>query len=152
MNLHKDQEFWRNLHWPAAPDQDDVEIYRKYCTGTVLLLGSTRQLLPLCTDAWDLEPKYPDTKIHNRDWLTLDQHYDVIIGDAVLCFTKQFTDQLLPVILANCDTFITRSFLNPDWKTTYAKYFPQAAELTPAPDEIPKNEVYTFYKWNRKRI
>lgn len=151
MNLHKDTEFWRSLHWPAAPDLDDVDIYRQYCSGSVLLLGSTRQLLSLCTQAWDLEPKYPDARIQNRDWLTLDQHYDTIIGDAVLCFTPEFTNQLLPVILGHCDTFITRSFLRPDWKTTYAEYFPVAADLTPAPVQIPINEVYTFYTWNNKR-
>jgi len=113
MNLHNDLEFWRNLQWPAAPNYDDVEIYRKHCSGTVLLLGSTRQLLPLCTDAWDLEPKYNHARIQHRDWLTLDQHYDTIIGDAVLCFTPAFTQQLLPVVLNHCDTFITRSFICP---------------------------------------
>lgn len=151
MNMHKDQDFWHNLEWPAAPDHRDVEVYQQYCTGSVLLLGSTEILLPLCTDAWDLLPKYPDARIQNRDWLTLDQHYDTIIADAVLCFTREITDQLLPVILKNCDTFITRSFLRPNWETTYAEYFPLAEELTPVPVQIPINEVYTFYLWNSKR-
>ena len=151
MNLHEDLNFWCNLEWPAAPDHRDVEVYQQYCNESVLLLGSTEILLPLCTQAWDLEPKYPDARIQNRDWLTLDQHYDTIIGDAVLCFTSEFTQQLLPVIRANCDTFITRSFLRPDWKTTYAEYFPHAADLTPVPEQIPINEVYTFYLWNNKK-
>lgn len=151
MNLHADHDFWCNLRWPAAPNDSDVEIYRNQCTGTVLLLGSTRQLLPLCDAAWDLMPKYPDPKIINRNWLQLDQHYDTIIADAVLCFTREFTQQLLPVILAKCDRFVTRSFLNPDWKTTYAEYFPVAEELTPVPVQIPINKVYTFYLWNNKK-
>ena len=151
MNLHEDLNFWCNLEWPAAPDHRDVEVYQQHCNGSVLLLGSTEILLPLCTQAWDLEPKYPDARIQNRDWLTLDQHYDTIMGDAVLCFSRQFTQQLLPVILAHSDVFITRSFVKPDWQTKYANYFPTVEMLTPVPEQININEVYKFYIWKTKR-
>ena len=151
MNIHADKDFWTNLQWPAAPNNDDFAVFETYCKGRVLLLGSTKLLLPLCTEAWDLEPKYADPKIQNRDWLTLDEHWDTIIVDGALAFGEQFCKDLLKVVLPNCDRFIARVFLNPNWPTRYAVYFPCAEELTPQPEEHPINEVYTFYIWNNKQ-
>jgi hypothetical protein len=149
--ISNDREFWTNLTWPAAPNQDDYNIFEQYCKGKVLLLGSTKLLLPLCTEAWDLEPKYNDDKIKNKDWFTLDEHFDTIIIDGGLAFGKEFTERLLPIVLKNCNRFIARAFLNPNWPTKYAVYFPRAHELNPQPEEIPINEVYTFYIWNTKQ-
>jgi len=137
------------LKWPAAPNLDDYRVFESYCTGRVLLLGSTQLLLPLCTEAWDIEPRYADPKIRARDWFTLDKHWNTIILDGGLSYGKEFTEQLLPIILAHCDRFVTRAFLNPNWPTTYAVYFPRANELTPVPIEHAINEVYTFYIWQQ---
>lgn len=149
MKLYEDQEFWTGLKWPAAPNEDDYKVFKSYCTGRVLLLGSTKLLLPLCTEAWDLEPKYADPKIKARDWFNLNEHWDTIIVDGALALGMEFTHQLLPIVLANCDRFVARAFLNPNWPTKYAVYFPRAEELTPQPEEHPINEVYTFYIWNK---
>ena len=81
MSTNNDKEYWTNLTWPAAPNQDDYRIFESYCQGRVLLLGSTQLLLPLCTEAWDIEPVYNNPKIVTRDWFTLDQHWDTIIVD-----------------------------------------------------------------------
>jgi hypothetical protein len=150
MDVHADKEFWTNLKWPAAPNEDDVRVFSSYCVGRILLLGSTKLLLPLVNEAWDLEPKYADPKIKNRDWLSLDEYFDTIIIDGGLAFGKEFTERLLPIVLAYCDRFVARAFLNPNWPTKYACYFPRADELTPQPTEHPINEVYTFYIWNNK--
>jgi hypothetical protein len=149
MNTHEDREFWTGLKWPAAPNEDDYRVFASYCKGRVLLLGSTQLLLPLCTEAWDLEPKYSNPKIKNRDWFSLDEHWDTIIIDGGLALGMEFTHQLLPIVLAHCDRFVARAFLNPNWPTKYAVYFPRAEELTPQPEEHPINEVYTFYIWNK---
>ena len=151
MNTHKDREFWTGLKWPAAPNEDDYAVFERYCTGRVLLLGSTKLLLPLCTEAWDLEPKYTDPKIKNRDWFNLNEHWDTIIVDGALALGMEFTHQLLPIVLDNCDRFVARAFLNPNWPTKYACYFPRAEELIPQPEEHPVNEVYTFYIWNQNQ-
>ena len=148
MSIHSDKDYWTNLTWPAAPNQDDYSVFEQYCTGRVLLLGSTKLLLPLCTEAWDLEPKYDDTKIKNKDWFTLDDHWDTIIVDGALAFGEEYCKTLLPIVLKHCDRFIARSFLNPNWPTKYACYFPRANELTPVPLEHPINDIYTFYIWN----
>jgi len=145
------KQFWQSLQWPAAPNQDDYRVFERYCRGRVLLLGSTQLLLPLCTEAWDINPVYDDPKIIARDWFTMDRYWDTIIIDGGLALGKEFTARLLPIVLNNCDTFVSRTFLNPNWPTTYAVYFPQANELDPVPQEHPVNEVYTFYVWNNRQ-
>ena len=148
MNIHADNEYWTTLKWPAAPNEADVKVFEQYCQGQVLLLGSTQLLLSLCTEAWDLEPKYADSKIKNKDWFTLDEHWDTIIVDGALAFGQEYCERMLKAILPNCDRFVARAFLNPNWPTRYACYYPLAHELTPPPQEHPINEVYTFYIWN----
>ena len=150
MTPDNDKHYWTALTWPAAPNLDDYRVFESYCTGRVLLLGSTQLLLPLCTEAWDLEPVYDDPKIKQRDWFNLDEHWDTVIIDGGLSFGMEFTYQLLPIVLAHCDRFVIRTFLNPNWPTKYAVYFPQAHELTPQPQEHTINEVYSFYIWNNK--
>ena len=150
MNIHADKDYWTNLKWPAAPNEDDYNIFSSYCTGRVLLLGSTKLLLPLCTEAWDLEPKYEDAKIKNRDWFDIDQHWDTVIIDGGLTILDEETcAQLISKVLSYCDRLVARSFLNPSWPTKYARYFPRAEQLTPQPAEHKINEVYTFYIWNK---
>ena len=148
MSIHDDIEYWTALTWPAAPNEDDYRVFSSYCTGRVLLLGSTKMLLPLCTEAWDVNPVYNDPKIKQRDWFNLNEHWDTVIVDGALSYGMEFTHQLLPIVLANCDRFVSRTFLNPNWPTKYACYFPRAHELNPVPQEHPVNEVYTFYIWN----
>lgn len=151
MHIREDINFWTNLKWPAAPSEEDREIFRSYQHGRTLLLGSTKLLIPICDQAWDLSPLYDDPKLIAKDWFSLDEHWDTIILDGGLSYGKQFADRLLPIILSNCDTFITRAFLNPNWPTKYAVYFPKASELNPAPFEHPISEVYTFYIWKNKQ-
>lgn len=151
MDIYADNDYWTNLTWPAAPNLDDYGVFESHCKGRVLLLGSTRLLLPLATEAWDLHPLYNNPKLNQRDWFTLDEHWDTIIVDGALSFGEQFCKDLLKVVLPNCDRFVARAFLNPNWPTKYACYFPRAYELTPQPTEHPINEVYTFYIWNQNQ-
>ena len=148
MTIHTDKDFWTNLKWPAAPNLDDYRVFEQYCTGSVLLLGSTQLLLPLCEEAWDIEPRYEDPKIKARDWFNLNEHWDTIIVDGALALGEEYCKTLLPLVLKHCDRFVARAFLNPNWPTKYACYFPRAEELDPQPLEHPINEVYTFYIWN----
>ena len=149
MDIHADKDYWTGLTWPAAPNLDDCAVFEQYCTGKVLLLGSTKLLLPLCREAWDINPAYDDPKIKVKDWFDLDEHWDTIIVDGALSYGKEFTERLLPIVLKHCDRFISRTFLNPNWPTKYAVYFPRAEELNPQPEEHPINLVYTFYIWNK---
>ena len=150
MEICADKEYWTRLTWPAAPNLDDYSVFEHYSIGRVLLLGSTKLLLPLATEAWDIEPVYNDPKIKVRDWFTIDEHWDTVIIDGALAFGEEYCAKLLAAVLPNCDRFVARAFLNPNWPTKYAVYFPRAEELTPRPLEHPINEVYTFYIWNNK--
>ena len=67
MSVDADSEYWTSLKWPAAPNLDDYCVFESYCTGRVLLLGSTKLLLPLVDEAWDINPLYDDAKIKARD-------------------------------------------------------------------------------------
>ena len=150
MDIHADKDYWTGLKWPAAPNNADYSVFESYCKGSVLLLGSTQLLLPLADEAWDLEPKYNDAKIKNKDWLSIDSHWDTVIIDGGLTILdEKVCSQLISTVLAHCDTFVARTFLNPNWPTKYACYFPRAEELNPQPQEHPVNEVYTFYIWNK---
>lgn len=149
--IQDNTNYWRSLTWPAAPNEDDYKTFEQHCYGTVLLLGSTRLLLPLATEAWDLVPVYEDSKIVSRDWFTLDAHYDTIIVDGALSFGEKFTARLLPIVLAHCNRFVARVFLRTTWPARYARYFPRAHELTPQPQEIEVNDVYSFYIWNNHK-
>ena len=91
MNIHADRDYWTNLQWPAAPNNADYGVFEQYCKGKVLLLGSTKLLLPLCTEAWDINPVYNDPKIKARDWFTLDKHWDTVIIDGGLTILDQAT-------------------------------------------------------------
>jgi hypothetical protein len=148
MNIHNDREYWTGLSWPAAPNLDDYRVFEQYCKGKVLLLGSTKLLLPLCTEAWDITPLYADPKLKQQDWFSLDEHWDTVIIDGALALGEEYCTKLLATVLPNCDRFVARAFLNPNWPTKYACYFPRREELTPQPQEHPINEVYTFYIWN----
>ena len=148
MNIHQDP-VWTRLVWPAAPNQEDYQVYKKYCEGTVLLLGSTKLLLPLCNEAWDLNPKYSDTKIKNKDWFDVDQSFDTVIVDGALAFSKDFCNDLLKAFLPRCKIFVSRAFLKPNWKPKYINYFPKAHELNPQPFEHAINEIYTFFVWRK---
>ena len=150
--FNEDKEYWINLTWPAAPNLFDYEIYKNFCEGKVLLLGSTKLLLPLCSEAWDINPKYIDNKIKNKDWFNITEYWDTIILDGGLSlYSKEEANKLLQLVLKNCNSFITRVFLKPNWKPKYAKYFPKGNELNPAPDiELSINNVYSFYIWNKK--
>lgn len=83
VNTHM-TDYWRNLTWPAAPNNRDYSIFSSYCRGSVLLLGSTALLLPLADEAWDIDPVYNDTKIQTKDWFTLNQHWDTVIIDGAI--------------------------------------------------------------------
>jgi len=149
--MESDKDFWINLQWPAAPNNDDYKVFESYIQGRVLLLGSTKLLLPLCTEAWDVEPKYADIKIKQKDWFQLNEHFDTVIMDGGIAFGKEFTERLLSVVLPNCARFIVRSFLRTTWESRYAIYFPKADELNPVPDEHKINDIYTFYIWNKNK-
>lgn len=145
--MHNDYEFWRNP--PGAPDENDRELFRSLLKGdNILLLGSTKMLLELATDAYDLCPKWDNPKIQDRDWLSIDTHYDTIIGCGPFNFTKELADSLFPLLQKNCNRLVIRAIRKPNWKTTYAQYFPEPEDFDIVPEVHYDNGTHRFYVWD----
>ena len=150
--MNEDRDYWSNLSWPAAPNQEDYEMYESLIEHPrVLLLGSTKLLLPLCTEAWDQNPLYDDPKIITRDWLTLDTHFDTIISDGgAFNFTEELGLQVFDLCRNNCRRLIARVFYQPSWQPKYARWFPNPEDFPVKPtleikDHMP---IYRFYVWD----
>lgn len=147
--MHNDYDFWRNLTPPAAPDDKDVEIFKNLIVGnTVLLLGSTKILLDLATDAYDLCPKWDNPKIQDRDWRSVDSHYDTIIGCGPFNFTKEFADELFPILQKNCKRLVIRTFYKPQWELKYGKYFPNPEDFSIVPKVHNDDGHHRFFVWD----
>ena len=147
--MHDDYDYWRNVVPPGAPDENDRDFFKSLIIGErVLLLGSTKILLDLATDAYDLCPKWDDLKIQDRDWLSVDTKYDTIIGCGPFSFTKELTEQLFPILKNNCDRLVMRLFHNPQWELKYAKHFPKPEDFDPMPKVLNNNGHHWFFVWD----
>lgn len=148
--MHNDIAYWTSHVPPAAPSVEDVAVYKEHLVGSnILLLGSTKQLLDLCTVAYDLCPKYDDARIIDRNWATIDSQFDTIIGDGALCFGKEFSLALLDTISKHCKRLVLRSFIQPPVKPKYATFWPQPDDFHIAPTKVIKvTEIYNFYIWD----
>jgi len=147
--MHNDYDFWRNLTPPAAPDEKDKELFKSLIVGdNVLLLGSTKILLDLATDAYDLSPKWDDPKIQDRDWRSVDTHYDTIIGCGPFNFTKEFVDELFPILQKHCNRLIIRAIKKPTWKMKYGVYFPEPEDFDIQPVVHSDTGSHMIYVWD----
>lgn len=132
---------WVNLPYPLRPCPEEVEVFKQHIIpGKVLLLGSTYDLLPLCTDAIDLVPKYE--QVRYGDWYEMEGYYNTIIADGVFSWGYE---ELLEKISMHCDVFICRVF---------SKKFPTMKYATHFYDSIPEgkriaeiNESCPIFKW-----
>lgn len=142
-----DKDFWRNP--PLFPKESDVEIYKTHITtGTVLLLGCTKNLLPLSTSQIDNDPWYEAETVIVKDWKDNTTFYDNIIGDGVFCFTKELTDAVLEMCSKYCKTLVIRSFNKKLPIMRIAAYFPNENDFLIKPTlVIPVDEQHTFYVW-----
>ena len=150
--MHNDINHWTNLVPPAAPSDEDFKVYQRLLVGNnILLLGSTKALLPLATVAYDLCPKYEDSKIVDRDWLSIDSHFDTIIGDGVFNLGYDFGKDLLKVVSTHCNRFIVRCFLVPPIQPPkYAISFPLPEQFEITPAVVAVAPKYNFYMWDFK--
>lgn len=116
-----DSDHFNNLSPPLSPNEYEVSIYEKYKGTNTLLLGYTKQLVYLCNIAIDLNPPLNyNEKIIKQDWFTINEHYDVIIGDGVLNLVG---GDLVKHLSSYCNTLIIRFFTNKINGMKYATYF-----------------------------
>lgn len=154
MNMHTDIEYWTSHVPPAAPSDDDVEVFRSHIIGSnTLLLGSTKQLLGLCDIAYDLCPKYDNPIIQDRDWITIDSQFDTIISDGALCFGRDFSLALLERLSKHCKRFVLRSFVKVPVSAAkskgYGSFWPKPEDFQIAPTKVINvTDIYNFYIWD----
>lgn len=149
--MHTDKEYWTTLPPLVSPSNANAELFRQLIVGeTVLLLGSTKQLLDMATTAYDLCPKYDNPKIINRDWRTINSHFDTILGDGVFNFEKDLTDEVLTLASKYSQRLVVRTFVKHPTKPKYATTWPQASEFAITPKVVESSEFYNFYVWDFK--
>lgn len=115
-----DSNHFNNLPLPLYPDPKEVSIYEQYTTSSnnILLLGYTKQLIHLSTKAIDLNP-INDTII-KQDWFSVNEHYDIIIGDGVLNLVG---GELVSHLSKYCNILIIRFFTDKIEGMKYATNF-----------------------------
>ncbi len=147
-----DRDYWRGPHpHPLAPNADDVRDYSlalgEY--SSVLLLGNTPALVPLCTVALDLEPFDTSGKSRQGDWTKNSEFFDGIIGDGVLNFTPALSEKVLRMALKNSRVFVARVFRERLPIMRIADHFPAPEWFHTRPNEVFDRDGYSFYVWRQ---
>ena len=116
-----DLNHFNNLSPPLSPNNQEIQIYEKYCENTekILLLGYTKELMHLCTNAMDINPPN-NPKIIKQDWFTISTFHDTIIGDGVLNLVG---GDLVGYLSKYCNTLIIRFFTEKINTMKYATNF-----------------------------
>lgn len=140
---------WISLEYPLAPSLDNVNTYRNLILGTkVLLLGSTKLLLPLATLALDIVPKYSVDNLKEMDWLDYKGTVDTVITDGSLNLSEVLTKNILSHYKPRCNRLVSRSFTKKLPNMKYASYFPLSTEFENTPVMHSESENYRFYIWD----
>lgn len=145
------RDYWSQAHpHPLAPNVDDVETYRELIgdAHTVLLLGNTPALMPLCTVAMDTDPFIDDPRVITQDWTTNTVPFDVIIGDGVLNFTADLAERVVAMAVGTAGRFIARSFNQRLPIMRVADNFPSASDFTTPPTQVIDRGQYSFFVWD----
>lgn len=123
-----DTSHFSTLHPPFSPNVHEVYKYKSYIpdwADKVLLLGFTKELLPLATHFVDVSDPPPEYNIQNKkflkgDWFDIEDHYDVIIGDGVINLTG---GKLISHLSDKCEILIIRFFTDKIDGMKYATNF-----------------------------
>lgn len=144
-----DREYWASdLPRPLSPSDEDVEIFKKFMIdGSTLLLGCTKKLIDLSDIQMDNDPWYDGENVITQDWTTNDVFFENIIGDGVLNFTHELTEDILQMCSKNCKVFVARVFTKKLKTMRIADYFPTPSSFSIEPKEVRIKPDYAFYIW-----
>ena len=114
-----------------TPNEADVAVFVEEVSDakSILLLGNTRALFPLCTAAMDIDPFIDDPRVIRQDWRTNTFHYEAMIGDGLLNFDQALTREVLEMAQKYCDTLVVRTFTRLLPPMRVATFFPQIKRL-----------------------
>ena len=144
-----DKDYWMSdLPIPLSPSSDDVNTYKRFMiNGETLLLGCTKNLIPLSDIQMDIEPWYQSETVISDNWLNNNTFYENIIGDGVLSFTKELANDLIEMASKNCKVFIARTFTKKLPIMRIADNFPQPEDFIIKPTITLTQKDYSFYIW-----
>ena len=144
-----DKDYWMSdLPIPLSPSSDDVNTYKRFMiNGETLLLGCTKNLIPLSDIQMDIEPWYQSETVISDNWLNNNTFYENIIGDGVLSFTKELADDLIDMASKNCKVFIARTFTKKLHTMRVADNFPKPQDFKIKPTITVTKKDYSFYIW-----
>lgn len=148
MEINKN--YWiKELAPPYSPNEEDIKIYNdNLLKGSVLLLGCTHKLITLSDCQMDIDPWYEGSNVIVQEWTTNRKSYTNIIGDGVLNFTKEATDNLLLMCANHSKIFVARSFNEKLPEMKIANFFPTENDFNIKPKQTIKFDKYSFYIWN----
>lgn len=145
-----DKTYWATqLKPPYSPSDEDIDTYLKYkIRGSALLLGCTHKLLTHTDYQLDIDPWFLSKNVIVGDWRNNNIFYDNIIGDGVLNFTEELTNDVLLMANTHCKRLIVRYFNNrlPDMKI--ANYFSAPSEFKIKPHVVEDFSSHSFLIWN----
>ena len=149
------RDYWAGEHpRPMTPNEADVAVFVEEVSDakSILLLGNTRALFPLCTAAMDIDPFIDDPRVIRQDWRTNTFHYEAMIGDGLLNFDQALTREVLEMAQRYCDTLVVRTFTRLLPPMRVATFFPQAQDFHIVPRVVRTcDEGYAFYRWDFAR-
>ena len=147
--MQVNQSYWRKpLPHPYNPNKTDVRIYQEYLIGdSVLLLGCTKNLVPISTKQMDIDPWIKGPDVIKGDWLDNKQFFDNIIGDGVLNLNKGLSKKLFKMAQKHCKNFVVRSFKAKLPNMKVAEYFPDAKDFKITPHITRHLQDYCFFVW-----
>jgi hypothetical protein len=114
---------WQNLSPPSCPNEEETSLYKKLIGDStpVCLLGMTKELVPFCDVAVDLNPHKIDKPIIKGNWADLTGSYGAIIGDGVLNLMGL---EFVPQMLQLAPKLVCRVFMKKLPEMKYAQIFP----------------------------
>ncbi len=143
--MQNDVLHFSTLMPPLSPNEYEVKIYKQFTKPykNILLLGYTKELLPFCTQAIDINPPLYDhiirslyqEKISKGDWFHITGKYDCIIADGVLNLVG---GSLMDHLKTLSDNIMIRFFTKKLPHMKYATIFADTLNVL-----IPNEIIYT---------
>jgi hypothetical protein len=139
-----------------SPDAADVAIYDEFLGrdewgsgATVLLLGNTPALFPLCTSALDIDPFIDDPRVTLGDWRDNTTTFDAMVGDGVFNMDEALAHDIVDMASRFSRRLVVRSFTRKLPPMRIASFFPAPGDFRIAPNMVRESdEGYAFYRWD----
>jgi hypothetical protein len=116
---------------------------------SVLLLGNTPALFPLCTAALDIDPFIDDPRVSVGDWRDNTTTFDAMVGDGVVNLDESLAHAIVDMAARYSRRLVVRSFTRRLPPMRIATFFPAPGDFRIAPSTVREcDEGYAFYRWD----